>query len=125
MTSVGGGEDRPPDPTTPHAGSLPHVMQREEGDAWVVSVVGAFDLNSAPVLEAALETGAVTHARVVVDAVGLTFADSTVLNLLLRFSRMTVLRVARPASALARVLELTGADTVLDVRPTLEDALGL
>ncbi|MGW7241524.1 STAS domain-containing protein [Streptomyces sp. NPDC054804] len=117
------GEDRPPDPTTGHAASLPHLVQREQGDAWVVAVFGAFDLNSTPALSAALEAGARTHARVVVDAAGLTFADSTVLNLLLHFHRAAVLRVARPAPALARVLELTGADTVLEVRPTVEDAL--
>ncbi|MGW7421758.1 STAS domain-containing protein [Streptomyces sp. NPDC054813] len=117
------GEARPPDPTTAHAGPLPHLMQCEQGDAWVVTVVGAFDLDSAPVLSAALGTGARTHSKVVVDAAGLTFADSTVLNLLLHFNRTAVLRVARPAPALARVLELTGADAVLDVRPTVEDAL--
>ncbi|MGW7244086.1 STAS domain-containing protein [Streptomyces sp. NPDC054804] len=120
--SFASGEDRPPDPTTAHAGSLPHVMQCEQGDAWLVTVVGAFDLDSVPVLSAALETGA-RYSKVVVDAAGLTFADSTVLNLLLHFHRTAVLRVARPAPALARVLELTGADTVLDVRPTVEDAL--
>ncbi|MGW2959434.1 STAS domain-containing protein [Streptomyces sp. NPDC001220] len=123
MTSVSGGEERPSDPTTTQAGALPHVMQREQGDAWVVTVVGALDLNSAPVLSAALVAGARTHSKVVVDAAGLTFADSTVLNLLLHVHRMAVLRVARPAPALARVLELTGADAVLDVRPTVEDAL--
>ncbi|MFE3166015.1 STAS domain-containing protein [Streptomyces sp. NPDC059224] len=117
------GEDRRQDPTTAHAGSLPRVVQCEHGDAWVVAVFGAFDLNSTSALAAALEAGARTHDKVVLDAAGLTFADSTVLNLLLHFNRTAVLRVARPAPPLARVLELTGADTVLDVRPTVEDAV--
>ncbi|MFJ9346562.1 STAS domain-containing protein [Streptomyces sp. NPDC101237] len=123
MNSVSGGEERPPEPGTAPGGTLPRLVQREQGGAWVVAAVGAFDLNSTPTLAAALEAGARTHARVVLDATGLTFADSTVLNLLLHFHRTAVLRVAGPAPQLARVLELTGADAVLDVRPTLEEAL--
>ncbi|MFF4705264.1 STAS domain-containing protein [Streptomyces sp. NPDC001288] len=124
MNSASGGEERPPDPTTAPTGSLPHVTQEAQGDAWVVTVVGAFDLNSVSALSAALETGVRTHSTVVVDASGLTFADSTVLNLLLHFHRKAVLRVASPASPLARVLALTGADRVLDVRPTVADSIG-
>lgn len=88
-----------------------------------MALFGAFDLNSVPALSEALESGARAHAKVVVDAGGLTFADSTVLNVLLSFNRRAVLRVARPATALARVLNLTGADIVLDVRATVENAV--
>ncbi|MEV7030387.1 STAS domain-containing protein [Streptomyces sp. NPDC093272] len=123
MNSVSGGEERPLEPVTAPGGSLPRLVQREQSGAWVVAVVGAFDLTSTPALAAALEAGARSHARVVLDATGLTFADSTVLNLLLHVHRTTVLRVAAPPPQLARVLELTGADAVLDVRPTLEEAL--
>ncbi|MER5793784.1 hypothetical protein [Streptomyces sp. NPDC001980] len=58
-----------------------------------------------------------------VDAAGITFADSTVLNVLPAFNHTAVLRVARPGPPLARVLDPTGADTVLDVRSTVEDAV--
>ena len=122
MSSVNDGDGRP-DPTTSHASALPHLTQYEQEGAWVVAVHGAFDFDSAPLLAAALQDAATTHKRVVVDAAGVTFADSTLLNVLLNFHRGHHLRVARPARQLLRVLELTGADQVLDVRPTVADAV--
>ncbi|MFD5539920.1 STAS domain-containing protein [Streptomyces sp. NPDC127079] len=122
MSSANGGESRP-DPTTPHAASVPHLTQREQAGAWVVAVHGAFDANSAPLLASALQNAATTHTTVVVDAAGMTFADSTVLNVLLNFHQNHRLRLARPARQFLRVLELTGADKALDVRPTVEDAV--
>ncbi|MEU9413764.1 STAS domain-containing protein, partial [Streptomyces sp. NPDC048281] len=109
MSSGSGGRGGEPDPAAAHAGSLPRLEQREQGDAWVVALFGAFDPNSVPALSEALKAGARTHAKVVVDAAGLTFADSAVLNVLLSFNRTAVLRVARPARQFARVLDLTGA----------------
>ncbi|MFF0087194.1 hypothetical protein ACFYR1_47240 [Streptomyces canus] len=58
----------------------------------------------------------------VVDASGVTFAHSTVLTLLLRGHRATELWSAVPTPQVLRVLELTGADEVLDVRATLKGA---
>ncbi|MEU6218117.1 STAS domain-containing protein [Streptomyces sp. NPDC047022] len=104
------------------AAGQPCLTQYEQGGARVVVVHGAFDLNSVPLLAEALQGAAATHATVVVDAAALTFADSTVLNLLLNFHRGHRLRLARPAHQLQRVLELTGADRVLDIRPTVDDA---
>ncbi|MFF4307166.1 STAS domain-containing protein [Streptomyces sp. NPDC001601] len=122
MSSANGGESRP-EPTTSHAASLPHLTQHEQEGAWVVAVHGAFDANSAPALAAALQDAATTHPTVVVDAAGVTFADSTVLTVLLNFHHGHRLRPARPAHQLQRVLELTGADQVLDIRPTVQDAI--
>ncbi|WP_133914327.1 STAS domain-containing protein [Streptomyces sp. NBC_00582] len=123
MSSASGADSGPPDPTTPHAADLPRLTQQELRGAWVVALHGAFDANSAPLLTEALQTGARTHSAVVVDAADVTFADSTVLNTLLTVNRTTDLRLARPAPPLRRVLELTGADTVLDIRSTVEDAV--
>ncbi|MFF4113571.1 STAS domain-containing protein [Streptomyces sp. NPDC001714] len=122
MSSANGGDNRP-DPTTSHAASPPRLTQHEQQGAWVVAVHGAFDANSTSLLAAALQDAATTHATVVVDAAELTFADSTVLNVLLNFHHGHRLRLARPAHQLQRVLELTGADTVLDIRPTVQDAI--
>jgi anti-anti-sigma factor len=88
-----------------------------------VAVHGAFDFDSVPLLAAALQEAATTHTIVVVDAAGVTFADSAFLNVLLNFRRSHRLRVAGPARQLRRVLELTGADQVLDIRPTVDDAV--
>ncbi|MEU9457105.1 STAS domain-containing protein [Streptomyces sp. NPDC048277] len=109
----------PPVPRT----ALPYLTQYEREGVWVVAVHGAFDFNSAPLLAAALQDAATTHKRVVVDAAGVTFADSTVLNVLLRFHQGHHLRLARPARQLLRVLELTGADQVLDIRAAVDDAV--
>ncbi|MGW4882948.1 STAS domain-containing protein, partial [Streptomyces sp. NPDC004262] len=112
-----------PDRITSPAAARPHLTQHEQDGAWVVTAHGALDLNSVGLLVEALQEAAVTHTRVVVDAAGITFADSTVLSALLAFQRGHDLRLARPAHTLQRMLELTGADQVLDIRPTVSDAV--
>ncbi|MES5823325.1 STAS domain-containing protein [Streptomyces sp. RG80] len=99
------------------------VVQYERDGVWVVVAHGNYDMNSLPPLAEALQTAAPKRARVVVDAADVTFADSTFLNLLLDIHRRTELRLAAPPPHLRRVLELTGADTVLDIRATVEDAV--
>ncbi|MEU9154930.1 STAS domain-containing protein [Streptomyces sp. NPDC048417] len=99
------------------------VVQYERNGAWVVVAHGAFDMNSISPLAEAMEIVAQQHPRVVVDTSGVSFADSTFLNILLHIRRLTELRVAAPTRQLLRILEMTGADTVLDVRATVEDAL--
>ncbi|SED60813.1 Anti-anti-sigma regulatory factor (antagonist of anti-sigma factor) [Streptomyces sp. Ag109_O5-10] len=89
----------------------------------MVAVHGAFGYDSAPLLAAALQDAAITHKPVVVDAAGMTFADSTLLNVLLKYHRGHQLRMAGPAYQFRRVLELTGADQVLDIRHPVEDAV--
>lgn len=98
------------------------MVQYGLGGAWVVVARGDYDMNSMASLADALRTAAQKHARVVLDVSGVTFADSTFLNLLMRTHPMTSLRVAAPTSQLKRVLEITGADTVLDIRDGVEDA---
>ncbi|MFE0510688.1 STAS domain-containing protein [Streptomyces sp. NPDC058964] len=116
-------EDRPPAQVDGHASAVSAVIQYELDGAWVVVAHGAYDMSSLLPLREALESAASKHARVVVDASGLTFADSSFLNLLLRIHHTTSLRVAGPAPQLLRVLELTGANAVLDLRATVEDAV--
>ncbi|MFG2794192.1 STAS domain-containing protein [Streptomyces sp. NPDC048419] len=99
------------------------LVQYERAGAWIVVAHGDYDANSIASMAKALETAAKKHSRVVLDAAGLTFADSTFLNLLLRIHQTTALCVASPAPQLRRILEITGADTVLDVRTTIEDAV--
>ncbi|MFJ7773152.1 STAS domain-containing protein [Streptomyces sp. NPDC097107] len=98
------------------------VVQYEWRDAWVVAARGAYDMHSITPLADALDTAAGGHRKVVLDASGITFADSTLLNLLILTCRATDLRVAAPTRQLQRILELTGVDTVLTVRATVEDA---
>ncbi|MFF3208652.1 MULTISPECIES: STAS domain-containing protein [unclassified Streptomyces] len=75
---------------------------------------GDYDTNTIAPLEEALDTAARRHPRVVVDVSGVSFADSTFLNLLLRIHHMTSLRGAGPPRQLRHLLEITGTDNIQD-----------
>ncbi|WP_435269908.1 STAS domain-containing protein [Streptomyces sp. 1222.5] len=98
------------------------VIQYEWDAAWVIVAYGEYDAGCVASLAEALEVASGKYSKVVVDASRLTFADSTFLNLLLRVNPTTKLRVAEPAPQLRRLLRLTGADSVLDVRDSVEEA---
>ncbi|GLW73492.1 hypothetical protein Kpho02_57910 [Kitasatospora phosalacinea] len=105
------------------------VALRHPPDALVVRPEGELDHDSVGPLREALE-GAVADppGRLVVDCGGLDFCDSTGLNLLLRAHAAAVhvglpLLLAAPGAVVARMLAITGADEVLEVHPTVEDAL--
>ncbi|MFJ9026729.1 STAS domain-containing protein [Streptomyces sp. NPDC102259] len=99
------------------------TVQYEQDGAWVVVAHGDYDTNTIAPLEEALDTAARKRSRVVVDVSGISFADSTFLNLLLHIHHTTSLRVAGPPRQLRHLLEITGADTVLDTRDNIQDAL--
>lgn len=99
------------------------VVQHERDGVWVVVAHGDYDAHTVAPLERALDTAARKHSQLVIDVSSVGFVDSTFLNLLLRIHRLTSLCVAGPAPQLRRLLEITGADTVLDIRDTLHDAL--
>jgi len=98
------------------------VIQYEWCGAWVVVAHGSYDMHSIKPLAAALQAAAGKHAKVVLDTSGVTFADSSFLNLLIHTHQTAPLRVVAPAPQLQRLLELTGADAVLEVRGTLREA---
>ncbi|WP_030162095.1 STAS domain-containing protein [Streptomyces sp. NRRL S-244] len=94
------------------------------GAGWVVAAYGELDQDTLAPLEEALAAAADRHGLVVLDAAHVTFGDSSFLNLLLRVHRMTGLRIAAPGEQLRRLFALTGADTVLSLYPSVEDAVG-
>ncbi|RST04281.1 anti-sigma factor antagonist [Streptomyces sp. WAC07149] len=107
---------------TPGDGVVGDGYRAEQGR--VVAARGELDQDTLPSLEEALTAAADRHAVVVLDASSVTFGDSSFLNLLLRLHRLTELRVAAPGEQLLRLFALTGADTVLSLHPTVQDALG-
>jgi anti-anti-sigma factor len=69
-------------------------------------------------------TEAASNGRVVVlDASGITFADSSFLNLLLSTHQHGDLRIAALPPQLERLLRIVGVDQVLKVYTTPEEAL--
>ncbi|MFJ8542426.1 STAS domain-containing protein [Streptomyces sp. NPDC093586] len=98
------------------------LVQYERCGAWVVGARGAYDMQSITPLADALHAAAAEHPKVVLDASGITFADSSLLNLLILTHQAVDFRVAAPTQQLSRLLQLTGVDTVLKVRATVEEA---
>ncbi|HET9382867.1 MAG TPA: STAS domain-containing protein [Streptomyces sp.] len=105
-----------------HVSDQETVVQYEWGGAWVVGPRGSYDMDSITPLADALDAAARRQTRVIVDASGITFADSTLLNLLILTHQAVDLRVAAPTEQLRRLLQLTGVDTVLKVRATMDEA---
>ncbi|MEU7553725.1 STAS domain-containing protein [Streptomyces sp. NPDC044571] len=93
------------------------------GSGWVVAACGELDQDTLAPLEEALAAAADRSRLVVLDAASITFGDSSFLNLLLRLHRLTALRIAAPGEQLCRLFALTGADTVLSLYPSVQDAL--
>ncbi|MET8287882.1 STAS domain-containing protein [Streptomyces sp. NPDC051639] len=91
--------------------AIPVVAPRGDLDATMVQ----------PLIEE-LESLGSRHSAVVLDADGTGFADSSFLNVLLRFHKSTDLCIARPSLAVRRLLEITGAVAVLNIYPTVREA---
>ncbi|MFJ9061765.1 STAS domain-containing protein [Streptomyces sp. NPDC102409] len=89
----------------------------------VLAPQGEFDLNTLAPLEAEIEVAITQRCGVVLDASNITFADSTFLRLVLATHHRTDLRIAAPSPAVSRLFHIVGANTVLRLFPTLEDAL--
>ncbi|MFD7033945.1 STAS domain-containing protein [Streptomyces sp. NPDC059917] len=92
-------------------------------DVSVVTLAGDMDLDHVDALRAVLPqvcSGVGAPARVVIDLGRLTFCDSTGLNALLQARLMCVasgrtLALSRPGPQVARLLSITGADTLFEV----------
>jgi anti-anti-sigma factor len=92
-------------------------------EACVVVARGAYDMDSITPLADALREAARKHPKVILDASGVTFADSTFLNLLILTHQAVTLRVVAPSPQVRRLCEITGVDGLLELRATVEDAV--
>ncbi|KUN38652.1 hypothetical protein AQJ30_13365 [Streptomyces longwoodensis] len=99
------------------------VPQYERRGACVIAPGGAYDMDSVAPLARALDRAAREYPVVVLDASGVTFADSTFLTLLIRAHRSGRLRLAAPSAQVRQICEITGVDGYLDVRDTVDDAV--
>jgi anti-anti-sigma factor len=99
------------------------VSRYEWRGAGVVSACGSCDIQSIQPLADALTAAARDHHRVILDVSGIGFADSALLNLLILAHQKVQLYVVAPTRQLQRLLELTGMDSVLNIRATVEEAV--
>ncbi|MZF84163.1 STAS domain-containing protein [Streptomyces sp. SID5643] len=97
--------------------------QYERLGASVVVARGAYDLDSITPLADALDAAVRKGSKVVLDASGITFADSTLLNLLIRTHQGGTLRVVAPSPQLRRLCEITGVDGLLELRDSVDAAV--
>ncbi|MFB7379433.1 STAS domain-containing protein [Kitasatospora purpeofusca] len=117
------------DPGTAAAGAPAARPQPVDDGAAVCVLVGDLDIETLPPAEQALDEALRTRPSVlVVDLEQVGFCDSSGLNLLLK-TRLSAtaagaeLRLAAASPTVLRLLELTGADTVFRLHPSVADAL--
>ncbi|MER6282889.1 STAS domain-containing protein [Streptomyces sviceus] len=96
----------------------------------VVTVQGEIDHDVKDVLSEALltEDGAVPPSRIVADLSGVTFMDSSGINVFVAAYQQVSgaqgwLRIAGAQDSVLRVLQLVGVDTLIPCHPTIEQAL--
>lgn len=105
------------------------TIEQVDGAA-VVTLRGEVDAHTAPTLRLELRSliEEAEATTVVIDLSAVTFLDSSVLGALVGAlrrlrERQGQLRIVPPLTSAARILELTGLDTVLDLYPGREAAL--
>ncbi|MEV8427495.1 STAS domain-containing protein [Streptomyces chartreusis] len=115
---------------TDRAGQLGEllVVVAVNGGIRVVSVTGEIDQQTAEPLRQALDMSTPPGPRVVVDMSGVSFMDSTGINILIAAHQALSeaggwLRLAAVTEPVQRTIQLVGLHTVIDSRETLEQAL--
>ncbi|MEU3186781.1 STAS domain-containing protein [Streptomyces sp. NPDC006923] len=102
------------------------MAARQDGDAVVLAVSGDLDLdNITPLATALTEAGETVRGPVVVDLSGVSFADSTTVNVLLRAHGALGprLRLAELSSFVQRLFSVIGLEQALPVYGSVEEAL--
>jgi anti-anti-sigma factor len=118
--------------TDPHRAARPDHLSVDHttvGDSKVVTVRGEIDHEVKDILTDALLASADTAPpRVVVDLSGVTFMDSSGINVFVTVHRAVSdaqgwLRIAGAQESVLRILELVGLDEIIPCHPTVEQAL--
>ncbi|MBV8602712.1 MAG: STAS domain-containing protein [Candidatus Eremiobacteraeota bacterium] len=99
-------------------------IYEDRGNSDVVHVFGEIDLSSSPELETMLDQCGAGR-RVIVDLSECSYADSSVLAVLVRAHKRfgnKLCVVAREGGTIRRLFRITGVDTLFALEPTLEAA---
>ncbi|MFF0093268.1 STAS domain-containing protein [Streptomyces canus] len=106
------------------------AVHRMVGGVRVVTVEGEIDHTVRELLSSALLSGcgAEPPSRIVVDLSGVTFMDSSGINVLIAASQQVAgaqgwLRIAGAQGPVLRVLAMVGVDALIPCHPTVEQAL--
>lgn len=94
----------------------------------VLTLAGEMDMDTSALVHQALEAVEAPGARVVIDLRRVSFIDSSGINVFIAGHRALAegggrLRLAGPAESVSRTLEIVGIDTLIDIFPTLGEAL--
>ncbi len=94
----------------------------------VLNPAGEIDHHTGDALRHALDVALTAHPRVVVDLGGVTFMDSSGINVLIAAHHALTqaggwLRLAAPTDTVMRTLQIVGVDAVIDCHDTLRQAL--
>ncbi|MFE6912173.1 STAS domain-containing protein [Streptomyces erythrochromogenes] len=93
------------------------TVRPEPDGVRVLVCAGEFDLDTTGKLAAACDRDAADARLLVLDVTGVTFADSSFLNVLIRLNNSRTLVLAGPLPhQLERLLEMTGALALFSVR---------
>ncbi|MFF8366916.1 STAS domain-containing protein [Rhodococcus erythropolis] len=112
---------------TEQVGRLSVVAAATDGIR-VLTVAGEIDHHTGDQLRDTLDVTGTARPRIVIDMHQVTFMDSSGINILITaYQDVTAaggwLRLAAPTDSVQRVLQLVGADTLIDCHPTLHEAL--
>ncbi|MFI0811950.1 STAS domain-containing protein [Streptomyces echinatus] len=94
----------------------------------VLTLTGEIDHHTGDRLRQGLDVSGTPRPRLVIDMHGVTFMDSTGINILIAAHRTVTeaggwLRLAAPTGPVRRLLSIVGVDAVIDCRETLRQAL--
>jgi anti-sigma B factor antagonist len=106
------------------------LAEHNDGEAVVLSAAGIVDMAAAPAL--ADQVGAILRRRpstLVIDFTGVTFLATAGMSVLMEADRKCdelaiPFRVVAHGPVTSKPMELLGIDDLLDIYPTVDDALG-
>ena len=99
-----------------------HTCVDADHESATIRVRGEIDVATAPLLREAIMAQIPCHRRTIADLADVTFMDAAGVAVLMRADETArrcgvQLTISRPTGLVARVLHLTQADLVLDIRP--------
>ena len=99
---------------------------RTEGDVTILELSGSLDVSCAPQLKDILQSLILERKYILVDLSKVDFIDSSGLGILVKayqLSREGQIQLANPQSAVRKVFNTTGADSIFSIHNSVEEAL--